>query len=436
MLMVNRRTFLGAVGLPAATAMAPALNPMKMERALEMLDGLSASTATPQQIATDETVWREVQAAYSADRSLVNLNFGGVGSPPIVVQDAMKRYLDYSSTAPVYSMWRILEPQAEGVRQRLARHFGSDSEEIAITRNSSEALQICQMGIDLERGDEVLTTHKYYGRMINTFQQRERREGIVLKQFPIPVPAEDDDEIVSLFEQHITPRTRVILMCHQINLTGQILPVKGVVQMARQHGIPVIVDGAHAYGQFAFKHEDLDCDYYGTSLHKWLNAPHGTGMLYVRRNKIEGLWPLTAAPENQQDDIRKFEQIGTHPEANFLAIGDALTFHEGLGDDRKEARLRYLRNYWADRLLQDDRVHLNTSLNPRFSCCLSNVYIDGVDVGALGNYMWDRHRIIVTPIKHPDCTGLRVTPNVCTTLEELDRFCDAMEHVIQHGIPA
>ena len=436
MLMVNRRTFLGALGLPAATAMAPALNPMKMERALEMLDGLSASTATPQQIATDETVWREVQAAYSADRSLVNLNFGGVGSPPIVVQDAMKRYLDYSSTAPVYSMWRILEPQAEGVRQRLARHFGSDSEEIAITRNSSEALQICQMGIDLERGDEVLTTNQDYGRMINTFKQRERREGIVLKQFPIPVPAEDDDEIVSLFEQHITPRTRVILMCHQINLTGQILPVKGVVQMARQHGIPVIVDGAHAYVQFAFKHKDLDCDYYGTSLHKWLNAPHGTGMLYVRRNKIEGLWPLTAAPENQQDDIRKFEQIGTHPEANFLAIGDALTFHEGLGDDRKEARLRYLRNYWADRLLQDDRVHLNTSLNPRFSCCLSNVYIDGVDVGALGNYMWDRHRIIVTPIKHPDCTGLRVTPNVCTTLEELDRFCDAMEHVIQHGIPA
>ena len=436
MRMVNRRQFLGAVGLPAATAMAPTLNPMKMERALEMLDGLSASTASPQKLATDETIWREVQSAYSADRSIVNLNFGGVGSPPIVVQDAMKRYLDYSSTAPVYSMWRILEPQAEGVRQRLARHFGSDSEEIAITRNSSEALQICQMGIDLERGDEILTTNQDYGRMINTFKQRERREGVVLKQFPIPVPAENDDEIVSLFEQHITPRTRVILMCHQINLTGQILPVKGVVQMARRHGIPVIVDGAHAYGQFAFKHEDLDCDYYGTSLHKWLNAPHGTGMLYVRRSKIEGLWPLTAAPENQQDNIRKFEQIGTHPEANFLAIGDALTFHEGLGDDRKEARLRYLRNYWADRLLQNDRVHLNTSLDPRFSCCLSNVYVDGVDVGALGNYMWDRHRIIVTPIKHPDCTGLRVTPNVCTTLEELDRFCDAMEHVVQHGIPA
>ncbi len=434
--MVNRRQFLGAVGLPAATAMVPALNPMKMGRALEALDELATSTATPQQIAADESIWLGVQTAYSVDRSIVNLNFGGVGASPIIVQDAMKRYLDYSNTAPVYTMWRILEPQAEGVRQRLARHFGADSEEIAITRNASEGLQICQLGIDLERGDEILTTTQDYGRMINTFKQRERREGLVLKQFPIPVPAEDDDEIVSLFERNITSRTRIILMCHQINLTGQILPVKGVVQMARRHGIPVIVDGAHAYAQFAFKHEDLDCDYYGTSLHKWLNAPHGTGLLYVRRDKIEDLWPLMAAPERQQDNIRKFEQIGTHPEANFLAIGDALTFHEGIGDDRKEARLRYLRNYWAERLLQNDRIHLNTSLDPRFSCCLSNVYIDGVDASGLGSYMWDRHRIIVTPINHPDCTGLRVTPNVCTTLEELDRFCDAMEHVTQHGLPA
>ncbi len=434
--MVNRRQFLGAVGLPAATAMTPVLSPGGLERALAAMAELGTTAKTPQEAAADERIWREVQAAYSADRSIVNLNFGGVGASPIVVQDAMKRYLDYSNTAPVYSMWRILEPQAEGVRQRLARHFGTDTEEIAITRNASESLQICQFGIDLERGDEILTTNQDYGRMINTFKQRERREGVVLKQFSIPVPAEDEEEVVSLFEQNITDRTRLILMCHQINLTGQILPVKKVVQMARRHDIPVIVDGAHAYGQFAFKHEDLDCDYYGTSLHKWLNAPHGTGLLYVRRDKIADLWPLMAAPENQQDDIRKFEQIGTHPEANFLAIGDALTFHEGLGDEQKEARLRYLRNYWAERLLQNDRIRMNTSLDPRFSCCLSNVYIEGVDTSALGNYMWDRHRIIVTPINHAEFSGLRVTPNVCTTLEELDRFCDAMELVAEKGLPA
>jgi len=434
--MVNRRQFLGAVGVPAATAMVPALNPHGLGRALEALQSLATTSSTPQQIATDESVWRAVQAAYSSDRSLVNLNFGGVGASPIGVQDSMKRYLDYSNTAPVYSMWRVLEPQAEGVRQRLGRHFGTDPEEIAITRNASESLQICQFGIDLERGDEILTTNQDYGRMINTFKQRERREGVVLKQFSIPVPAEDDDEIVSLFADNITDRTRLILMCHQINLTGQILPVRKVVQMARARGIPVIVDGAHAYGQFAFTHADLDCDYYGTSLHKWLNAPHGTGLLYVRRDKIADLWPLMAAPENQQDDIRKFEQIGTHPEANFLGIGDALTFHEGIGNENKEARLRYLRNYWAERLLEYDTVHLNTSLDPRYSCCLSNVYIDGVDSSALGNYLWNTHRIIVTPINHPEFSGLRVTPNVCTTLEELDRFCDAMEYVVRNGLPA
>jgi len=434
--MVNRRTFLGAVGVPAATVFAPVLNPHGLGRALEALATLGASSETPTQLAGNEDIWREVQAAYSADRSIVNLNFGGVGASPVVVQDAMKRYLDYSNTAPVYTMWRVLEPQHEGVRQRLARHFGTDPEEIAITRNASESLQTCQFGIDLQRGDEILTTNQDYGRMINTFKQRERREGLVLNQFAIPVPAEDIDEIVGLFESNITDRTRLILMSHQINLTGQILPVKEVVQMARRHGIPVIVDGAHAYGQFAFNHADLDCDYYGTSLHKWLNAPHGTGMLYVRRDKIADLWPLMAAPDNQRDNIRKFEQIGTHPEANFLGIGDALTFHEGIGDERKEARLRYLRNYWAERLLQNDRVHLNTSLDPRFSCCLSNVYIDGIDSGALGSYMWNQHRIIVTPIGHADCTGLRVTPNVCTTLEELDRFCDAMEHIVKNGLPA
>jgi len=380
--MVSRRQFLGAIGLPAATAMVPVLNTAKMGAALEAMGSLSPST-TPAQLASDESFWRQIQAAYSSDRSIVNLNYGGVGASPIGVQDAMQRYLDYSNTAPVYSMWRILEPQREGVRQRMARSFGCDTEEIALTRNASESLQICQFGIDLQRGDEILTTDQDYGRMITTFKQRERREGVVLKMFPIPVPAEDVDEIVGLFEQNITDRTRIILMCHQINLTGQILPVKEIVQMARRRGIPVIVDGAHAYSQFAFKHEDLDCDYHGTSLHKWLNAPHGTGMLYVRRDKVKDLWPLMAANVNQDDNIRKFEEIGTHPAANYLAIGDALTFYEGIGAENKEARLRYLRNYWAERLLENERIHLNTSLDPRFSCCLSNVYIDGVDTGGL-----------------------------------------------------
>ncbi|UCF38729.1 MAG: aminotransferase class V-fold PLP-dependent enzyme, partial [Acidobacteriota bacterium] len=336
---------------------------------------------------------------------------------------------------PVYSMWRILEPRKEIVRQRLARIFGCDSEEIAITRNASEGLQICQFGFDLKPGDEVLTTNQDYPRMINTWRQSERRTGIKLRQFSLPVPVEDVETVVSLFERNITPRTRLILMCHMINLTGQILPVKEVVQMARKKGIPVIVDGAHTFAHFDFNQEDLDCDYFATSLHKWLFAPHGTGMLYVRRSRIKELWPLMAASEEQDDDIRKFEEIGTHPAANFLAIGDAISFHEGIGPARKGARMRFLRDYWAKRLMKNPRVRMNTSLDPRFSCGLANVQIEGVDSTELSSYLFNEHRIVVTTIKHDEFEGLRVTPSVYTTLDELDRFCEVMERVIEKGLP-
>ncbi len=425
--MVNRRAFLRAAGAVPAV-----LVPGAIPRALEAIRDVSGA---PHEVARDESFWLEVQQAFSVDRSLINLNSGGVSPSPTIVQEAMKGHLDYSNEAPVYTMWRILEPQREGVRQRLAREFGCDAEEVALTRNASEGLQICQLGLDLQPGDEVLTTTQDYGRMITTFKQRERRDGIKLVQFPVPIPAEDPDEIVHLFESYVTPRTRAILMCHMINITGQILPVKAVVRMARRHGIPVIVDGAHAFGHFDFTHADLDCEYYATSLHKWLLAPHGTGMLYVRKDKIGGLWPLMAAPDTMDDDIRKYEEIGTHPAANYIAIAEALTFHQGIGAKRKEERLRYLRDYWARPLLTHDRVRLHTSLKPEFSCCIGTVQIEGIDTTDVGTYLWDSHRIIATPIKHEEFEGLRVTANVFTTLEELDRFVDAMQHIIRHGIP-
>jgi selenocysteine lyase/cysteine desulfurase len=282
----------------------------------------------------------------------------------------------------------------------------------------------------------VLTTTQDYGRMLTTFRQRERREGIVMTQIQIPVPAEDPAEVVRLFEEAITPRTRLILMCHMINLTGQILPVKEVVAMGRRHGIPVIIDGAHALAHFDFKLSDLECDNYSSSLHKWLFAPHGTGLLYVRRDTIGEVWPLMAAPDRMDDDIRKYEEIGTHPAANYLAIGEALTFHQGIGPERKAARLVHLRNSWAEPLLRHDAVRLHTSLKPGFACGIATVQVSGVDSGALSNHLWNQHRIIVTPIKHPEFEGIRVSPSVFTTLEEIDRFTEAMETVAREGLPA
>ncbi len=433
--MYSRRRFLRSISAPTLAAGAIAAAPVRWERAMAAARELSRTPGTPLEMAGEDEFWIEIQKAFTTDRSLVNLNNGGVSPTPAHVLEAMKRDLDFANQIPVYNGWRILEPQREGVRQRLARQWEVEPEEVAITRNASESLQILQMGHDLAPGDEVVTTTQDYPRMIQTFRQRERREGIVLRQIRLPVPAEDPAEVVRRFEEAITDRTRMILMCHMINLTGQILPVRNVVAMARARGIPVIVDGAHALAHFDFTLAGLDCDNYSTSLHKWLHAPIGTGLLYVRRERIPEIWPLQAAPEAKDDDIRKFEEIGTHPEANFLAIGEALTFHQLIGGARKEARLVYLRDYWARPLLELDRVRLHTSLEPGFACGIANVEVEGLETGALASWLWREHRIFTVAIHHEEFTGLRISPSIYTTLEELDRFVDAMTHAVRRGIP-
>lgn len=438
--MIHRRHFLGIIGYPAAAA-AAGVPWSGFSPARKTMEELAAHPGGPEDTASDEDFWSRVGQAFTVDRSVVNLNNGGVSPSPAIVQEAMKGHLDFSNrTPPPVALWRILEPQKEAVRSRLAHHWGVDAEEIAITRNSSESLQICQLGIDLKPGDEILCCTQDYPRMRTTFKQRERREGVVLRQIKVPIPCEDTAQVVRLYEDAITPRTRLMLVSHVINITGQIMPVREIVAMARgkNGGIPVIVDGAHALAHFDFKISDLECDYYGVSLHKWLFAPHGTGLLYVRRDKIKGLWPMQAAEEKLETDIRKFEEIGTHPAANFLAIAEALTFNQSIGIPRKEARLRYLRDHWAGRLLSHPsrRVRLHTSLKRGYSCGIATVQVDGLETEKLVNWLWDRHRILTTGIKHAEFEGMRVTPSVYTTLEELDRFCAAMEWAIERGLPA
>ena len=391
---------------------------------------------SPEELAQDEDFWFRVQQAFDIDRSMINLNNGGVCPSPRVVMDALRRHLEYSNNAPSRTMWRVLDPEVETVRARLGRAFGGSPEEMAITRNTSESMEVCIQGMDLERGDEALTTDLDYPRMINTYKQRELREGIVLKSVPVPVPVNDPAEIVAAFAGGITPKTRVLLCCHMIFLTGQVFPIREICRLGREHGIPVIVDGAHAFAHLAFKRDELECDYYGTSLHKWLTAPIGTGFLYVRQDKIEPLWPLMAAAEPRSKDIRKFEEIGTHPAANRLAISEALTFHNAIGPQRKEARLRYLRDRWAKRLMQDKRVKLFVRLEPEHSCGLTTFAIETIDNGKLVEHLWNKHRIYTIPINHDAVKGVRVTPNVYTTLEEIDMFCEAIEDVLANGLPA
>jgi selenocysteine lyase/cysteine desulfurase len=387
--------------------------------------------------ANDEAYWAQIQQAFDADRTLINLNNGGVSPAPTHVLEAMIRDLRFSNEIPVEHMWGVLEPRIESVRRELAQMFGCDPEEMAITRNASEANETMILGLDLKRGDEVILTNQNYGRMITTWEQRARREGIVVKKVSFKVPPPSDGYIVEQFASAITPRTRAIEITHITNLTGQILPVAEVVTMARAKGIDVFVDGAHAFAHFPFTRDELQCDYYGTSLHKWLHAPIGTGFLYVRRDKIKSLWPLMAAPPEMDANIRKYEEIGTHPAANHNAIAVAIAFNRGIGLDRKAARLRYLRDLWAKPLMKEsDRVHVLTPLDDTHSCGIGLVHVAGLDTAKLQSWLWAKHRIMTTPILHDEFNGLRITPSIYTTVDEIDRFVETVAKALKTGIAA
>lgn len=395
---------------------------------------LPMTDADPVSAAEDEDFWMQIQEAFVLDRNVVNFNNGGCSPSPRVVMDAFRRQMEFSNQAPSQFMWQQLEPEVESVRRRLARTFGCDAEEIALTRNASESLENVLFGLDLAPGAEVITTTNDYPRMITTLQQRERRNGIKLIQVPVPTVPRHPKELVAAFESRLTEKTALLLVSHVSFMNGQIFPVRDVVELGRRHGIPVVVDGAHAFAQFPFHRDDLGCDFYGTSLHKWIMAPLGTGFLYVRKSKIADVWSLMASGEAQRTDIRKFEEIGTHPAANHNAIGEALTFHELIGVERKAARFRYLRRRWTDRLTDLPKVHFGTNLSPEHSCAITLVGIEGIKPGDLQAWLLAKHGIYVTTIVNDHMSGIRVTPNVYSTVDEVDRFAEAMRIAAREGI--
>lgn len=429
--MPSRRSFVGSV-MRAGIAL-PAMNGSAFRtllRADGMVRGLSPAAA-----AADEDYWAQITRAFDLDPTQVNLNNGGCSPAPAHVMEAMIRDLRFSNELPVEHMWSVLEPRIESVRRDLAAMFGCDAEEMAITRNASESQETMILGIDLQRGDEVIVTNQNYGRMLTTWDQRARREGIVVKTISLGGPPGSDEDIVARFRAAITPRTRVIEVTHITNLTGHIMPVRAIARLARERGIALFIDGAHAFAHFPFTRDDLDVDYYGTSLHKWLHAPIGTGFLYVRRDRIRSLWPLMAAPTALDEDIRKYEEIGTHPAANHNAIAVAVAFNRGIGLERKAARLRYLRDRWAKALLEHSpRAQVPTPLDDTHSCGIGLLHVEGLDTAKLGSWLWGKHRIRTTPILHDEFNGLRITPSIYTTLPEIDLFVDRVKDAMKHGI--
>lgn len=395
---------------------------------------LSASQA-----AADEDLWRDVQAAFSISRSMINLDNGNVCPSPRAVTDSMIRGLWLEQTAPAYAIYDVEEPQTITVGQGLAEQFGCSLDEIAIVRNATEALQTVLLGLEFRKDDEILTTTHDYWAMQEALDQRAIRDGVRVTRVAVPTPAVSMDDLVAIFERAVTPRTRLILVSHPVNLTGQCFPVRRICDMAHARGIEVCVDGAQGFAHLDFKRDDLGCDYFGTSLHKWLFAPIGTGMLYIRGDKIAKVWPLGAAPDELRGRMFKFMRWGTFSPAPFLAISDALAFHAAIGGQRKEQRLRYLTRYWADRLRKLSKVQFLTSFeHPDMSCGIATFAIDGIDSNTLRTYLQQRHSIIVQSVSSrwaPDIHGIRVTPNLYTRPEELDRFVDVIEQVAAKGLP-
>ncbi|QEC67788.1 aminotransferase class V-fold PLP-dependent enzyme [Panacibacter ginsenosidivorans] len=423
--MANRRKFLqqltATAGAFSAGSLFNKLYAKDFESAARQVEGFSA-----QQLAGDEDYWTVIQQAYTVNPNIINLNNGGVSPSPRVVQEAVERYNKLSNEGPSYFMWRILDQGREPLRNKLAELAGCDPEEIAINRNATEALNTIIYGLNLKPGDEVIGTKQDYPNMMNAWKQRGMRDGIVYNQLSFDFPIENDETIVTAYEKAITPKTKIIHVTHIINWVGQIMPVKKIAQMAHAHGIEVICDSAHAFGLLDFKIPDLECDYFGTSLHKFLSAPIGSGMLWIKKDKIEKIWPLLCNDKPHSTDIRKFETLGTRSFPIEQGIGEALNFHNAIGAKRKEERIRYLKNYWAERVKDVPGVKLHTSLKAEHSCAICGVSINNMEAADLDAELFNKYKIHVVPIKYENINCVRVTPHVYTTLQDLDTMVKAI----------
>ncbi|MDX1683850.1 MAG: aminotransferase class V-fold PLP-dependent enzyme [Saprospiraceae bacterium] len=377
----------------------------------------------------DEAFWESVKQAYTVSPTIMNLNNGGVSPQPRVVQEAVERYNKLSNEAPSYYMWRILDKGREPLRSRVADLAGCSAEEIAFNRNTSEALETIIFGLRLEAGDEVVLSKLDYPNMMNAWRQREHRDGIVLKWIEPEFPMESDEEIIRLYTDQFTDKTRIVHLTHMVNWMGQVIPVKKIADAAHERGIEVVVDGAHSFAHLDFEIRDLNCDYFGTSLHKWLCAPFGSGLIYVRKEKIKSLYPLLAAPDPEEEDIRKFEHLGTRSFAIEQAIGQALDFHLMIGPERKAERLWMLKNYWCERVSELNNVSIGTSLNRDYGGAIALLRIEGQSPQDVGNALMNDHGIHTVSIDYFNVQGVRITPNVYTLTSDLDRLVGAIKEI-------
>lgn len=425
--MVTRKSFLYSSAIAGAGYLF-LYNSGLRERFAEQLQRLK--NLSPAAAAKDEEFWSFIRSQYTLSDEIINLNNGGVSPQPIPVQEAHIKHYKFCNLGPSHYMWHVLDKDREQLRERLAKSAGCSIDEIAINRNTTEGLNTIIFGLDLQRGDEVVLSKYDYPNMMNAWMQREKRDGIKLNWVDFDLPEEDEEDIVQKYKKAITPKTKIVHVTHMLNWTGQILPVRKITDMAHEHGCEVIVDASHTYAHIPHTISELNCDYYATSLHKWLCAPFGTGFMFIKMEKIKKVWALLSAPEPDGDNIRKFESLGTRSFAAEFAINAALDFQELVGHDRKVARLRYLKNYWCENVKHIKGVKLYTSLKPQFSGALATFGIEGANPPELVGALLDKYKLHTTNVMREKVMGVRVTPHIYTTTKELDTLVAAIEQLV------
>lgn len=427
--MLSRKSFLHkGVLATAGFTLFDFMLPSEAAAMQEQISSIAALTAA--QAAMSEGFWDQVRAQYIISADIINMNNGGVNPQPKMVRSAYIRNYEFCNDAPSYSMWRVLDKEREPLRERVAKMMGVTKEEIAFNRNTTEGLNTIIFGMDLKPGDEIVLSNFDYPNMENAWKQRAKRDGIKLNYVELEMPVEDDEAVVKKFAEAITPRTKLVHITHMMNWTGQIMPVRKIADMAHVNGCEVLVDGSHSFAHVVYKIPDLGADYYAASCHKWLGAPFGTGFMYIAKNKIQKIWPLVSAPMPEADNIGKFECLGTRSFAAEMAVRNAIDYHDLIGAERKEERLRYLKNYWCEQAAGTKGFKLYSSLKPQYGCAIATFGLAGKDADEIEAEL-AKAKIHTSKVKHGNVNGVRISPNVYTTIAELDLLVETIDKIAQ-----
>jgi len=421
---MDKRTFLKNAGLVGLGGM------LSLDSIGELVRSVAAMPST--ELAGDEDFWATIRKGYRLKPDFINLENGYYNFLPEQVLERFIEHVREINYQGSYYMRTVQFENKKTVATKLAAIGGCSPDELIITRNTTESLDMIIGGLDWRPGDEAVMAEQDYPAMLEMFKQVSKRYGVINRVVSVPNLPETDEEIVNLYASSITDKTKLLMVCHMINITGHILPVRKICDMAHGKGVQVMVDGAHSFAHFKFTIPELHCDYYGSSLHKWLSAPLGAGILYVKKEIIGNVWPLIAEGERKPDDISRLNHIGTHPVHTDLAIVDAIDFYNIIGVERKEARLRFLQNYWTSKVRDLPNIILNTPSDPARSCGIANVGIRGMKPAEMGDILFSKYKIYSAPIDGAGVHGCRITPNVYTTTAELDVLVKALTDMVHN----